>query len=113
MLTTPGFRKQRSSRPGKRSGGDTAEVIAAVDLGSNSFHMKVARVVLLRIAVVMHRGRQDVDLAGVHVEAGEGWLRLGFPEKWLSEHPLTEADLAREKAYLKAAGVELRIGGQN
>ena len=63
--------------------------------------------ILLRVAVVLHRGRQDVDLAGVDVEAGEGRLRLGFSRKWLSEHPLTEADLAREKAYLRSAGVEL------
>jgi exopolyphosphatase/guanosine-5'-triphosphate,3'-diphosphate pyrophosphatase len=63
--------------------------------------------VLLRIAVVLHRGRQDMDLAGVDVKAGDGWLRLGFPGDWLSEHPLTEADLSRESAYLKAAGIEL------
>jgi exopolyphosphatase/guanosine-5'-triphosphate,3'-diphosphate pyrophosphatase len=65
--------------------------------------------VLLRIAVVLHRGRQDVDLDRVRVDAGEGWLRLGFPEQWLSEHPLTEADLAREKNYLSPAGVELEF----
>ena len=63
--------------------------------------------VLLRIAVVLHRGRQDIDLTSVHVEAGEGWLRLGFPAQWLSEHPLTDADLARETSYLKANGVDL------
>ena len=63
--------------------------------------------VLLRIAVLLHRGRQDIQLNGVHVKAGEGWLRLGFPEDWLGEHPLTEADLSRERSYLKAAGVEL------
>ena len=65
--------------------------------------------ILLRVAVVLHRGRQDVDLTGVRVEAGEGWLRLEFSRGWLSEHPLTQADLAREQAYLKAAGVELRF----
>jgi len=63
--------------------------------------------ILLRIAVVLHRGRQDFDIAGIHLEAGEGWLRLAFPGKWLHEHPLTEADLAREKTYLKAAGFDL------
>jgi len=62
---------------------------------------------LLRIAVVLHRGRQDFDIAGIHVEAGEGRLCLEFPGKWLNEHPLTEADLAREKAYLKATDFDL------
>ncbi|GMQ76281.1 MAG: exopolyphosphatase [Gammaproteobacteria bacterium] len=110
----PGFSRQ-----------EQAEVAALVQVHRRKFDVRqfddvprnhrsrlLSLAVLLRIAVLMHRGRQDVDLAGVHVEAGEGLLRLGFPEKWLSEHPLTEADLAREKAYLKAAGVELRIGGQ-
>jgi hypothetical protein len=41
------------------------------------------------------------------VKAGEGWLRLGFPGDWLGEHPLTEADLSRERSYLKSAGVDL------
>jgi exopolyphosphatase/guanosine-5'-triphosphate,3'-diphosphate pyrophosphatase len=63
--------------------------------------------VLLRIAVVLHRGRQDIDFAGIDVKAGEGWLRLGFPGDWLGEHPLTEADLSRERSYLKSAGVDL------
>lgn len=65
--------------------------------------------VLLRIAVVLHRGRQDIDLTGVHVEAGQGWLRLGFPPQWLSEHPFTGADLARETAYLKTNGIDLKF----
>lgn len=63
--------------------------------------------VLLRIAVVLHRSRQDFDLRCARVEAGEGSLRLEFPDDWLSEHPLTEADLASEKAYLKNARVAL------
>lgn len=65
--------------------------------------------ILLRIAVVLHRGRQDVDLTGVDVEVGEGWLRLTFVGEWLGEHPLTKADLVREKSYLKAIGMELRF----
>jgi exopolyphosphatase/guanosine-5'-triphosphate,3'-diphosphate pyrophosphatase len=79
------------------------------DLPRNHRSRLLTLAILLRIAVVLHRGRLDVDLAGVHVEAGESWLRLEFARKWLSEHPLTEADLTREKAYLKAAGVELNI----
>jgi exopolyphosphatase/guanosine-5'-triphosphate,3'-diphosphate pyrophosphatase len=63
--------------------------------------------VLLRIAVVLHRGRQDIDLASLRVEAGDGCLRLGFPGEWLSEHPLTQAELSRERSHLKAAGVDL------
>jgi exopolyphosphatase/guanosine-5'-triphosphate,3'-diphosphate pyrophosphatase len=77
------------------------------DLPRNHRARLLSLAVLLRIAVVLHRGRQDIDLAGLGVEAGPGWLHLDFSGTWLSEHPLTEADLAREKIYLKAAGIEL------
>ena len=65
--------------------------------------------VLLRFAVALHRGRYDVDLAGLVVEAESGSLRLTFPDGLLAAHPLTEADLAREGAYLKAAGISLTV----
>jgi exopolyphosphatase/guanosine-5'-triphosphate,3'-diphosphate pyrophosphatase len=107
----PGFSRQ-----------EQAEVAALVRVHRRKFDLRqfdefrgnhrsrlLSLAILLRVAVVLHRGRQDVDLAGVHVEAGEGWLRLEFSREWLSEHPLTEADLAREKAYLKAASVELHF----
>ena len=110
----PGFSRQ-----------EQAEVAALVQVHRRKFDLRpfdalprnhrsrlLLLAVLLRIAVLVHRGRQDVDLAGVCAEAGEGWLRLGFREDWLSEHPLTEADLALEKTYLEAANIELQVGRQ-
>ncbi len=79
------------------------------DLPRNHRSRLLSLAVLLRIAVVLHRGRQDVDLTSIRVEAGEGWLRLVFPAEWLSEHPLTDADLVRETAHLKANGVNLIV----
>jgi len=79
------------------------------DLPRNHRSSLILLAILLRIAVLLHRGRQDVDLAGVDVEVGDGWLRLVFVGEWLDEHPLTRADLAREKAYLKTIGVELHF----
>lgn len=63
--------------------------------------------VLLRIAVALHRGRQDLDLTGLNVEAASESLILRFPNGWLEGHPLTAADLTREQAYLKTARVSL------
>ena len=107
----PGFSRQ-----------EQAEVAALVHVHRRKFDLRrfddvprnhhsslLLLAILLRIAVVLHRGRQDVDLAGAHTEAGDGWLRLTFSRGWLDEHPLTKADLAREKAYLKAIGVELHF----
>ncbi|EAR22475.1 exopolyphosphatase [Nitrococcus mobilis] len=65
--------------------------------------------VLLRLAVVLHRGRYDMDLAGLEVAASPNTLSLSFPSGWLAGHPLTEADLAREDTYLQAAGMALKI----
>ncbi len=65
--------------------------------------------VLLRVAVALHRGRYDLDLDGLEVDAKADSLSLAFPPGWLEDHPLTAADLSREQAYLKDAGVTLRF----
>lgn len=65
--------------------------------------------VLLRFAVALHRGRYDMSLDGLEVEAENDTLHLVFPEGWLADHPLTEADLAREGAYLESAGISLQV----
>ena len=36
-------------------------------------------------------------------------LELRFPRGWLTDHPLTRADLIQEVAFLKAAGFRLRV----
>lgn len=73
-------------------------------------HPRLLRLaVLLRIAVALHRGRHDADLDGLKVAASTEGLHLSFPDGWLGEHPLTEADLAREAAYLESAGLTLRL----
>jgi len=65
--------------------------------------------VLLRLAVLFHRSRDDAQLPPLHVTAGKTSLQLVFPENWLKAHPLTRAELEGEAAFLKAAGVRLRF----
>lgn len=65
--------------------------------------------VLLRIAVALRRGRHDLHLDGLRVEAGTDSLSLSFPPGWLDDHPLTAADLSREAIYLNSAGISLRF----
>jgi len=65
--------------------------------------------VLLRIAVALHRGRHDLVLNGLEVATSGDGLHLTFADGWLAGHPLTEADLAREGAYQKSAGLTLRL----
>lgn len=63
--------------------------------------------VLLRLAVLMQRGHEDILPADFELHAGESRLVLRLPARWVEAHPLTWADLEQEQAYLRAAGIEL------
>ncbi|TAN49609.1 MAG: exopolyphosphatase [Methylococcaceae bacterium] len=63
---------------------------------------------LLRLAVLLHRGRHSDPLPPLRLALGENHLSLSFPDHWLAQHPLTEADLSQEAAYLAEAGVDLK-----
>jgi exopolyphosphatase/guanosine-5'-triphosphate,3'-diphosphate pyrophosphatase len=64
---------------------------------------------LLRLAVVLHRARSSEELPSLRLDARGRELRLIFPRGWLSQHPLTWADLRQEKAFLEAIGLRLRL----
>jgi exopolyphosphatase/guanosine-5'-triphosphate,3'-diphosphate pyrophosphatase len=63
--------------------------------------------VLLRLAVLFHRGRTDEQVPDVGIKAGKNYVELHFPYGWLDQHPLTQADLAKECDYLKDANITL------
>lgn len=66
--------------------------------------------VLLRLAMVFNRGRSIVGATPIKVQVSEKRIKLLLPFGWLSEHPLTEADLLREVAYLQDIDLRLSIG---
>ncbi|MBX3694271.1 MAG: exopolyphosphatase [Steroidobacteraceae bacterium] len=66
-------------------------------------------IVLLRLAVLLHRGRSDAPLPAIQLEAGGRTLTVRFPARWLRDHALTVADLQREIGYLRGIGVRLRV----
>jgi exopolyphosphatase/guanosine-5'-triphosphate,3'-diphosphate pyrophosphatase len=66
--------------------------------------------VLLRLAVLLHRARQDIELAGLRLRAGRRGLQLKFARGWLRRHPLTAVDLELERDWLGAAGLRLQFG---
>jgi exopolyphosphatase / guanosine-5'-triphosphate,3'-diphosphate pyrophosphatase len=68
-------------------------------------------IVLLRLAVLLNRTRSPVELPEIRLTPGNNVLEIGFPATWLADNPLTEADLAQERAWLLARGFELRISG--
>lgn len=66
--------------------------------------------VLLRLAVVLHRGRSRQPLPPVTLSVRRQRLALGFAAGWLDAHPLTRADLQAEANYLRKTGFRLDFG---
>jgi len=66
-------------------------------------------IVLLRLAVLLHRGRSPTALPAIELTAKPRFLELRFPARWLNDHPLTTADLQQEIDYLKPHGFRLRV----
>ena len=69
--------------------------------------------VLLRIAVVLHRGRSDqvppFSVSARGTPEADGEIRLIFPRNWLADHPLTKLDLRQEADYLSVIPMKLRV----
>ena len=81
----------------------------------NSFENLVARgqkpgmmlCVLLRLAVLLHRGRIDEQVPDISIRVDNSGVMLKFPENWLEQHSLTSADLKKERQFLKDAWFSL------
>jgi exopolyphosphatase/guanosine-5'-triphosphate,3'-diphosphate pyrophosphatase len=63
--------------------------------------------IILRLAVLMHRGRSHTAKPFPMLTTDGDCLTLRFPGHWLADHPLTELELEAEAQRLAAAGVEL------
>ena len=63
--------------------------------------------VLLRLSVLMHRGRGASHKPPMVLVVDGADIRMALPEDGLAEHPLTEAEIAREADYLSSAGFSL------
>jgi exopolyphosphatase/guanosine-5'-triphosphate,3'-diphosphate pyrophosphatase len=58
-------------------------------------------VLLLRLAVLLHRSHGGSELPELRVElTGNNTAVLHVPKNWLDAHPLTRADLETEREYL-------------
>jgi exopolyphosphatase/guanosine-5'-triphosphate,3'-diphosphate pyrophosphatase len=66
-------------------------------------------IVLLRLAVLLHRGRSSTALPQIELSATPKSLEVRFPARWLKDHPLTAADLLQEVDYLRSSGFRLRV----
>jgi exopolyphosphatase/guanosine-5'-triphosphate,3'-diphosphate pyrophosphatase len=64
--------------------------------------------ILLRLSVLMHRGRGASHKPPMKIHAKDMDILVRFPDEWLVEHPLTEAEIAREAEYLATTGFTLK-----
>ncbi len=69
--------------------------------------------VLLRLAVLLHRGRSSTALPAVELTARARTLEVRFPARWLKDHPLSVEDLHQEIEFLRSSGLKLRIYSGN
>lgn len=77
---------------------------------SPPWHLKAEfLIVILRLAVLLHRGRSASALPKIDLQAKGRSLEITFPRGWLDAHPLTAIDLENEIEYLKAVGFRLRV----
>ncbi|MCB1757941.1 MAG: exopolyphosphatase, partial [Gammaproteobacteria bacterium] len=64
---------------------------------------------LLRIAVLFHRDRYTHQMPVIKLAVKKSELRIGIPQTWLEDHPLTAVELVEETGQLKSAGIKLVI----
>ena len=62
---------------------------------------------LLRIAVLLNRGRSADAAPSLGIAVNKRLIELQFNADWLADNPLTVADLERERAFLSEVGYEL------
>jgi exopolyphosphatase / guanosine-5'-triphosphate,3'-diphosphate pyrophosphatase len=66
-------------------------------------------ILILRLAVLLHRDRSEADLPKMELTAKPKTVELRFRSKSLRDRPLTAADLSEETSYLQAHGFRLRV----
>ncbi|MGD2073541.1 MAG: exopolyphosphatase [Gammaproteobacteria bacterium] len=83
---------------------------SAIDGLPSGMHGTAIRlVILLRLAVLLHRNRSRRPAPEAQATAGTGSISLAFPDHWLDDHPLTRTDLSIERKHLKQTGVTLEF----
>ncbi|AGA89524.1 exopolyphosphatase [Thioflavicoccus mobilis 8321] len=66
--------------------------------------------VLLRLAVLMHRGRSETAMPCPRLRVEDETVELTFPDRWLADHALTRLELEEEAARFTTAGFALDFG---
>lgn len=65
--------------------------------------------IILRLAVLLRRNRHEYDLPKFKLAIEKSKIQLKFPDNWLDQSPLTQADLTQEAEILNTAGYKLEF----
>ncbi len=63
---------------------------------------------LLRLAALLHRGRNDDPIDEISLKIKEGQITVAAPQSWLDSHPLTYAELQAEAERLMHVDIRLK-----
>ena len=66
-------------------------------------------VIILRLAVLLHRSRDNDETIAFNLGVNKKRITLSFGSDWLSKHPLTSASLVNEVSYLAAMNYLLKF----
>jgi exopolyphosphatase / guanosine-5'-triphosphate,3'-diphosphate pyrophosphatase len=66
-------------------------------------------IVILRLAILLHRGRSATALPKIELGVKGRSIEIGFARGWIEDHPLTAADLEQEIEFLKVAGFRVKL----
>ena len=64
-------------------------------------------IIILRLSILLNRGRLFTALPEFLLSCEGNVIKISFPENWLENHPLTEADLRTEANYLTETKFDL------
>lgn len=84
------------------------DLAAFNDLQSSEKERVVKLLSLLRLSVLLHRGRHKVDIDQVSLKVKESKLIVSVDESWLEENPLTSAELVAEADRLLLIDFKLK-----
>jgi exopolyphosphatase/guanosine-5'-triphosphate,3'-diphosphate pyrophosphatase len=108
----PGFPREEQSLLAALVGSHRRKLnVAQLEELVPPWHLKAEYlIVLLRLAVLLHRGRGPRALPEINLRPKGRSLECVFPKGWLEEHALTVADFEQEAEFLRGAGFRLRAG---
>jgi len=83
--------------------------LSAFDVLQKSEKTRVMKLLsILRLAVLIHRGRHTVNLESIKLKVKENQLSVSVNKEWLEENPLTSAELHTEADRLLMVNFKLK-----